>query len=361
MRNQRKAREQEDTATGKLETPAVTHSLPLKAALKRGALVVAANWPLVAVQFVAEAVMKILLAVPTIGGLFLVVLLVETDVENVVSGSIRDIAGTIFQALRGNPVALLCFVIAFALVLFAGSALTFVVKGGTVSLLAAAEAAAGPIERPPVRLATLRRLNRVHINPFLDECRRLWRRYLRLGGCLLIAYAVTAAAYLGVVFGGYAIAEGTPVLLGWTVMAAVISSALVVWITLINLVYLLTQMIIAVEDVSVRTAARRVVEFIRSALREIAAIFGVVLLLVGLATVGSILATAGLGLIAFVPFAGLAVVPLQFAAWLLRGFVFQYLALTALGGYLAQYRLFAHPAERGESTHTEGHSRKLSA
>ena len=30
--------------------------------------------------------------------------------------------------------------------------------------------------------------------------------------------------------------------------------------------------------------------------------------------------------------------PLQIAAWLLRGIVFQYLALTALGAYLTQYR-----------------------
>jgi len=326
----------------------VTQSLPLKAALKRGALVAAANWPLVAVQFVAESVLKVLLAVPTIGGLFLVVLLVETDIEDVLSGSLREIAGTIFHALRGNPVAFLCFALAFVLVLFAGSAFTFVVKGGTVSLLAASEASAGSIERPPVRLETLKRLNRVHIDPFLDECRRLWRRYLRLGGCLLIAYAITAVIYLAIVVGGYALAEGTPVLLGWTVIAALISSALVVWITLINLVYLLTQMIVAVEDISVRNAASRVVAFIKKDLREIAAIFGVVLLLVGVATVASILATAGLGLIAFVPFVGLAVVPLQFAAWLLRGFVFQYLALTALGGYLAQYRLFAQPAQTGK-------------
>ena len=62
------------------------------------------------------------------------------------------------------------------------------------------------------------------------------------------------------------------------------------------------------------------------------------LLLVALATVASILATAGLGLIAFVPLVGLAVLPLQLAGWLLRGFVFQYLALTALGAYLTQYR-----------------------
>lgn len=346
--NPQGARDQEDTATVKLKTPAVTHSLPLKAALKRGALVAAANWPLVAVQFVAESVLKLLLAVPTIGGLFLVVLLVETDIDDVLAGSPVEIAGTIFHALRANPVAFSCFALAFILVMFAGSALTFVVKGGTVSLLAAAEAAAGAIERPPVRLEVLRRLNRVHIDPFLDDCRRLWRRYVRLGGCLLIAYVITAVAYLALIFGGYALVRGTPVVLGWAVISIVMSSALVVWITLINLVYLLTQMIVAVEDVSVRTAARRVVVFVRGALREIAAIFGVVLLLVGVATVGSVLATLGLGLIAFVPFAGLAVVPLQFAAWLLRGFVFQYLALTALGGYLAQYRLFAQPAHTGK-------------
>ena len=322
----------------------MTHSLPLKAALKRGALIAAANWPLVLVQFIAEAMLKLLLAVPAIGGLFLVMLLLEADVDDVLSGSLRDIASTVFAALRANPIALTAFAIAFLIVLLAGSALTFVVKGGTVALLAAAEASAGAIERPPVRLEAVRRLNRVHIDPFLDACWQFWRRYVRLGGCLLIAYAITALLYLGIVVGGYALADGTPVLLGWTVVAALASSVLVVWITLINLGYVLTQMIVAVEDVSVRTAAGRVVLFVRGALREIAAIFGVVLLLVVLATIASILATAGLGLIAFVPFAGLAVVPLQFAAWLIRGFVFQYLALTALGGYLSQYRLYTRGA-----------------
>jgi hypothetical protein len=217
-----------------------------------------------------------------------------------------------------------------------------------MSLLADAEATAGPIERPPLRLEAVRRASRVHIDAFLDGCRRLWRRYLRLGGCLLIAYALTATVYLGFIVAGYALASNTPVLLGlWTVIAALASGALVVWITLINLVYLLTQMTVAVEEVSVRTAAGLVLRFMRTALREIAAIFGVVLLLVTLATIASILATAGLGLIAFVPLAGLAVLPLQVAAWLMRGFVFQYLALTALGAYLAQYRLYAQSQGAG--------------
>jgi hypothetical protein len=320
----------------------MTHHLPLKAALKRGAIIAAANWPLVVVQFVAEATLKLLLGVPVIGGLFLVVLLLGAEVEDLLAGDLRDIVASVFAALRANPVAFVAFGTAFLLVLLGGSALTFIVKGGTMSLLAEAEASTGAIERPPLRLEAVRRANRVHIEPFLDGCKRLWRRYLRLGGCLLIAYAITAAVYLGFIVAGYALANNTSVILGWTVIAALASSVLVVWITLINLVYLLTQMIIAVEDVSVRTAAGIVLEFMRSALREIAAIFGIVLLLVTLATVASILATAGLGLIAFVPLAGLAVVPLQVAAWLLRGFVFQYLGLTALGAYLTQYRLYAH-------------------
>ena len=37
---------------------------------------------------------------------------------------------------------------------------------------------------------------------------------------------------------------------------------------------------------------------------------------------------------------GLAVVPLQGAAWLVRGLVFEYVDLTALAAYTAQYRRF---------------------
>ena len=311
---------------------------PLKAALKRGALVAAANWPLVAVQFVAEGTLKLLLAVPVVGGVFLVVLLLGADVEDVLAGGVREVIAAVFSALAANPAALAVFALAFLIVLVGGSALTFVTKGGTVSILAEAEAQAGPIERPPLRLGALSRASLTNIDPFLDGCRRLWRRYVRLGGCLLLVYTATAIAYLGFVVGGYRLAGSLGLILGWTVAAAIASSVLVVWITLVNFLYLLTQMVMAVEDIGVRRAVRRVTAFIRTSLREVAGIFGVVLLLVVLATAASILATAGLGLIAFVPLVGLAVLPMQAAAWLIRGFVFQYLALTALGAYLTQYR-----------------------
>jgi hypothetical protein len=53
-----------------------------------------------------------------------------------------------------------------------------------------------------------------------------------------------------------------------------------------------------------------------------------------MATGASILATTQLGLIGFVPFIGLAALPLQVLAWLVRGVVFQFVGLTGLATYL---------------------------
>ena len=48
----------------------------MKDFLKRGVLITAANWHVVIVQFVADALFKTLLAVPIVGGVFLAVLLI---------------------------------------------------------------------------------------------------------------------------------------------------------------------------------------------------------------------------------------------------------------------------------------------
>jgi hypothetical protein len=312
----------------------------LKAALKRGALVAAANWPLVLVQFVAESSLKLMLAVPIVGGAFLVALLLDTSMADLLRGDARQIVTAIIAALTQSPAALAAFLAAGLLVLVGGSVVTFVVKAGTISLLAEAERVAGPIERPPLHFDALRRAAVVAIEPFIDGCRRLWRRYVRIGLGLLFVYAVTAAVYLAFVLGGYALAGNSAVLLGWTAAAAVASSVLIVWITLVNFFYLITQMVVALEDVSVRDGVRLALAFVWGHLREVAAVFGVVLVVVIIATAASILATAGLGLIAFVPLVGLAVLPLQAAAWLLRGIVFEYLALAALGAYLSHYRWY---------------------
>lgn len=312
----------------------------LKTALKRGALLAAANWPLVIVQFVAESSLKLLLAVPIVGGAFLVALLLDTSLTDLLRGDVRDIVTSIIAALMASPAALAAFVASGLLVLVGGSVLSFIVKAGTVSVLAESERGAGPIERPPLRLDALRRAGAVNIDAFLAGCARLWPRYVRIGLGLLIVYALTAAGYLAIVFGGYALAANSAILLGWTAATAFISSALIVWITLVNFFYLMTQMVVAIEDVSVRTGVKLALRFVWGHLREVGAVFGVVLVFVVLAWAASILATAGLGLIAFVPLVGLAVLPLQLAAWLVRGIVFEYLALAALGAYLSHYRWY---------------------
>ena len=316
----------------------------LKAALKRGALLAAANWPLVIVQFIAESSLQLMLAIPIVGGAFLVALLLDTSLTDLLRGDVREIVTAIMAALVASPAGLIAFVLAGLLVLTGGSMITFIVKGGTITLLAEADRTAGPIERPPLRLEALRRASVVAIDPFLAGCARLWRRYVRIGIGLLLIYVLTAAAYLALVFGGYALAGNSAILLGWTAVAALASSVLIVWITLVNFFYLMTQMVVAIENVSVRVGVRLAFEFVWGHLREIAAVFGVVLVMVVIATAASILATAGLGLIAFVPLVGLAVLPLQLAAWLIRGIVFEYLALTALGAYLSHYRWYHQAA-----------------
>src|SRR5512141_386902 len=108
----------------------------LRTALKRGALVTAANWPVVLIQFTAESIFKVLVAVPVLGGVFMVTLLLGRDLRELLSGDMRDIFTTVASALASQPAALIAFVFAFGLVLLGGSALMFLVKGGTVWILA---------------------------------------------------------------------------------------------------------------------------------------------------------------------------------------------------------------------------------
>ena len=110
------------------------------------------------------------------------------------------------------------------------------------------------------------------------------------------------------------------------------------------------------DESGIADACRAVARFVRAEFRDLAGVFLVVLVLVVAATLASALAWSGVGLIAFVPLVGLAVFPLQLAALLLRGLVFEYLGLTALGAYLTLYR--GHAARRAEAV---GRSRAASS
>ena len=312
--------------------------LSVKDCLKRGALVTAANWHVVLVQFVADALFKTLLAVPVVGGVFLVVLLIGGDPSDLLSLPVGDILPTMASVLLAQPVALAAFLLAMLLVLFGGSLMMFVVKGGTVAILVAAERGAGAIEHPPLRMSALRRAALFSLDGFTSGAERLFPRYLRLGLGLMLVYAASTAASLALVFGPGDHEH-------WQLVAAVASIVLVAWITACNFLYLLVQVIIAAEDCEVGDAVRRVATLVRLRFRTVAAIFIATLGLVLLTTAASILATAALGLIAFVPLVGLAALPLQLIAWLVRGVVFQYIGLTSLVAYTRVRRSMVEAVE----------------
>lgn len=305
----------------------------LKQVLKRGALVTAANWQVVIVQFVADVLFKTLLVVPIVGGVFLVVLLVGGDPADLLSLDPRHALPAMASVLVAQPVALASFMAALGLVIAGGSVLMFLVKGGTMCVLLAGDDGAGPIERTPLRWSVVERGSAFSLERFTTGARGLFARYLRLGIVLWAVYAASAAAYLAVVFGPPA-ADAD----GWTIVAALASLALVGWITLVNFFYLQVQIVIAAEDCDLRAATRRLAQLVGRDGRMLAFVFAAILALVTLATAASILATAALGLIAFVPLVGLAALPLQLLAWLLRGLVFQFIALSGLVAYARVHR-----------------------
>jgi len=315
----------------------------LKDCLKRGALVVAANWHVVLVQFVADALFKTLLAVPIVGGVFLAVLLIGGDPGVLLVLPVTQIVPSMASVLLAQPLALAAFIFAVAVVVVGGSLLMFLVKGGTVTVLVAAERSAGAIEHPPLRLPAFRRATQFSLERFSGGASGLFPRYVTLGIWLMLIYLLSTAVSLSLVFDPEASDD-------WKLAAAIASVILVAWITVVNFLYLLCQIVIAADDVGVRDAGARVVRLIRTSPRAVASIFGATLGLVLLTTAASILATAALGLIAFVPLVGLAALPLQLIAWLVRGVVFQYIGLTSLAAYLRVYRNMREGIPQPQST-----------
>ena len=305
----------------------------LKPALKRGALIAAANWQVAFVQATADSLFKVLIAAPVIGGIFLVALAVGADPRTLIVLEWRELTGTIVSSLLSQPLVLTAFLLAVGVVAVGGSLFIFLIKAGTVAVLVRSDREAGPIEEPPLHVDGVARAGRFSIDFYIEASRSLYPRYARLGFGLMFVYLASALAYLA-----YLIANRSGGG-GWA-LTALVTAAFVSWITLVNFFYLLVQIVIAADESSVVAACRRVAMFVRHDKRDVSAVFMLVLGLVVLATAASLVAAAALGLVAFVPFFGLAALPLQLAAWLVRALVFQYLGLASIGAYLRLYRDF---------------------
>jgi hypothetical protein len=308
----------------------------LKATFKHGALLSAANWQTTLVQSVADSLFKLLIAVPTLGGVFFVALVIGSEPSGLLTLEWREMVTTIVTALLSQPRVLAAFLLALATVVLGGALFMFLVKAGTVSTLADGARAVSPVDYPPLHISALASASAFSVDAFMENSMRYFPRFARLGIALMAVYLLLAAALLGA---GVSDRLTSPFLGN----PAVLTIFFVVGITLVNLLYLLIQIVIVVDDCGVTAAAWRTLAFLRVDLRRVSQVFGVMLVLEILATGVSLLAIGALGLISFVPFLGLAALPVQLLAWLFRSVVFQYLALTGVATYLTLYRACGSP------------------
>src|SRR6187549_611193 len=116
-----------------------------------------------------------LLAVPVVGAAVLVGALLGGDLGTLIQGSVREMFARVIDALTSEPLALIAFVVSFAIVLIGGSVLMFLIKGGTVAVMIAADRGAGPIELDPLHLGALRHAGAFTWARYVRGCERLFR------------------------------------------------------------------------------------------------------------------------------------------------------------------------------------------
>jgi len=315
--------------------------LPLRAALKWGALVAAANWPVVIVDFAIESLYKLALTVPVIGGALMVAAILGADLQTVLGEGLRPTAELVIGSLATAPVALLAFLIALSLVAFGGEIVMLVVKSGTLAVLVTGERRAIILQNAPLDLERLREINAYSLATVYDACRRFARRSVTLSVWLGVAYFVVGGGYVAVISYGFDLAVRTTSTGAWPILVIVSTTVAFVAITSVNLAYDLLRVIVVTDDCDLPEAVRRLRRFLSYEFRAVIGIFGIISGIFMLAVVGSVLAAAGLALVAWVPYIGFIFVPLQMVAWIIRGLVFQYVGLAALSAYQTQYRRFA--------------------
>lgn len=325
----------------------------LKPVLKRGCLVAAANWQVTLVQATADSLFKLLIAVPLFGGVFLVALVLGADPGALFSLTWGDFVTTTIASLLSHPGVLVMFLLSLATVAIGGSLFVFLIKGGTIGVLVAGDASAGRIEEPPLHFETVAKAARFSLELFVERAQALFPVYAKLGGALMVVYLASGVIYLTLAWTSRFAGDS------W-LLTAMVTVGFVVWITFINVLYLLVQIVIAADHCGVRTAARRVVAFIRGERYRLGGVFLLILVMVVIATGASFLAAASLSLITFVPFLGpflgLAVLPLQLLAWMLREIVFQFIGLASVAAYLKLYRDFSSRAEPAPASRVSAHS-----
>jgi hypothetical protein len=313
--------------------------LLLRAAIKRGFIVVTANWPIVLIDFAVESVARLALIVPVVGGALLVTVVAGSDVRALFAGGVAEAADIVVGSLTSAPAALVAFLAAVLLVAVGGEAVQFIVKAGTLSVLARADEVAGEVQRLPIGADSLRRAYAFRLEILIAAGRRFARRGVVLSLWLGLVYAVVVLLYLAFVTEGMSVVESAWIP-AWSAVVLGATSAAVVVIAIANLAYTLLRVVIVTDDCSIGRAVGRLRRFAIEDARQVIGVFAVIGGIELVAAAVALLVAAALAPIGYVPFIGLLVVPLQAAIWLVRALVFEALSLASVAAYQTQYRRF---------------------
>ena len=318
-------------------------ALPLQTALTRGAIVTIANWPVVLVDLVVESLYKFALALPVIGGAFVVAALLGHDLQGVLSDGTRATADLVVGSLRSAPMAFVAFLLGIGIVACGGALIMFVIKAGTLSVLVDGERTLGEFHRGRLTTGWVRRAGAYRLETLLNNTRTFAGRSVLLGVWLGVAYAIVIGAYLAVMAAGFAAAADSPWGSAWPVLVLIATSAVAIGIALINLAYDLLRIIMVTDDCRLSAAVTRLRAFLLADARQVIGIFAVTIAVLVVATAVSLLGAWVLALVSWVPVIGIIVVPLQIIAWPIRALAFESVALTAISAYQTQYRRFGEP------------------
>lgn len=318
-----------------------TPALPLGAALKRGAVVTFANWPVLVIDFLAESLYKLALIVPILGGAFMVAAVFGADIRELIADGLRETADQVLGTLSTAPAGFFAFLAALGIVAFGGATLMFVVKCGTLARLVDGERHLPDMPPGSIAASHLRHAARFDLARALDDARHFGRRAALLTFWLGVVYAIGTTGYLTALGLGFSLPDRPWASALWPLIVLVATSTTVVGVSLVHFVHDLLRVIVITDDCRVSEAVSRLRAFLIVDVRQVLGIFAVMTIVVMLAGAIALLVTGSLALVAWVPFLSLLAVPLQIAAWLIRGLLFQGLSVMAVASYQTQYRRFS--------------------
>jgi hypothetical protein len=301
---------------------------------------VLSNWPIVLIDFAVESLYKLAVSVPVLGASLGIAALVGEDLTLLLSQGVRATADVVLGSLATAPVALTTFLLALSVVAVGGEAVMFVIKAGTLAVLVEADRVSGEVHQLPFGSDAFDRARVYRLETVLAAARRFSRRAIRLALWLGLGYAVVGLAYVAIVTEGL-FQGGSTWLPPWPLVVLASTSVAIVTIAIFNLFYDLLRVVVVTDDCEVGVAVSRLKQFVLEDARQVIGIFLVIGGVQVLAALGFLLAAAGLALVGLVPLVSLVFVPLQAAAWVLRGLFFESLALSALAACQTQYRRFS--------------------